>query len=362
MSIGLGPVVAAALLGLAVLLWPGRASARSPIAGLRTVDVLADGPWPAHGSGRGAGRGVGGDSLDAPSSLWQRDPVDLYRQWRLRRRPGDLVDDVLDLLRGIGPALGAGLTPSRAIELAATSTLGADRVQVARESGRSASRRDLSRRRTRTRDSGRSRDDAGDGRGAGSRGGTASRSGAGSRDGAGSGRGASSRGGVRNADDRSVEQGGGAIGTTAVPRAEIDRLVGALLDSSDRAEPASPVWAAWAERSASEELALVAAAWRLSETTGAPLASAVDRAVRGLLDARSRRGKVAVAVAGPRATVTVLTLLPLTGPVFGLACGIDPVSLYLGSPLATACAVLGLSLVWTGRVWCTRMVRRAVRP
>lgn len=332
MSVGLGAVVAAALLGLAVLLWPGRASARSPIAGLHIDDVLADGPSAARGPGRGAGRGVGGDSFDAPSSLWQQDPVDLYRQWRLRRRPGDLVDDVLDLLRGIGPALGAGLTPSRAIELAATSTLGAERVQAARESGRAASRRDLSRRRTRTRDAGSSRD------------------GAGTRIGAG------------RADARRVEPSGGEVGTVAVPRAEIDRLVGALLDASDRADPTSPVWAAWAERSASAELALVAAAWRLSETTGAPLASAVDRAVRGLLDARSRRGKVAVAVAGPRATVTVLTLLPLTGPVFGLACGIDPVALYLGSPMATACAVLGLALVWTGRVWCTRMVRRAVRP
>jgi tight adherence protein B len=146
------------------------------------------------------------------------------------------------------------------------------------------------------------------------------------------------------------------------PRADIDRLVGALLDASERGEPTSPVWAAWAERSASAELAVVAAAWRLSETTGAPLASAVDRAVRGLLDARARRGRVAVAVAGPRATVTVLTLLPLTGPLFGLACGIDPATLYLGSPIATACAVLGLVLVWAGRVWCTRMVRRAVRP
>lgn len=154
----------------------------------------------------------------------------------------------------------------------------------------------------------------------------------------------------------------GGAGAGSASRAEVDRLVGALLDASDRAEPISPIWAAWAERSASAELSLVAAAWRLSETTGAPLASAVDRAVRGLLDARARRGKVAVAVAGPRATVTVLTLLPLTGPLFGLACGIDPVALYLGSPIATGCAALGLALVWLGRVWCTRMVRRAVRP
>jgi tight adherence protein B len=318
MTVGAAGVFAALLLGVAVLLWPRRPSARSRLAGLRASGASEPGPTAARGHGDGSG-GVS-------SSMWQRDPVDLYRQWRLRRRPGALVDDVLDLLRGIGPALSAGLTPTRAMELAATSTLGVDRVRHARESTRRRSRRT-------DRPSRRSR------------------------------RSHRSRGWTpwRPAADP-APSGSAADAELTLPRADIDRLVGALLEASDRAEPTSPVWAAWAERSASAELAFVAAAWRLSETTGAPLASAVDRAVRGLLDARARRGKVAVAVAGPRATVTVLTLLPLTGPLFGLACGIDPVTLYLGSPIATACAALGLVLVWAGRLWCTRMVRRAVRP
>ena len=69
-----------------------------------------------------------------------------------------------------------------------------------------------------------------------------------------------------------------------------------------------------------------------------------------------------MAVAGPRASATVLTLLPLTGPLFGLACGIDPVMLYLWSPVAMVSVVLGVALVWAGRVWCARMIRAAVRP
>jgi len=314
MTVGTAGVSAALLLGVAVLLWPGRASARSPLAGLRAGGAYEPRPRSALGEGDGSGEGL--------PSVWQRDPVDLYRQWRLRRRPGELVDDVLDLLRGIGPALSAGLTPTRAIELAATSTLGIDRVRHAREVTRQRSRRtDRPPRPSRR-----------------------------------------PRGWAPWRPAAAPAPAGSAVDADLAPsRADIDRLVGALLDASDRAEPTSPVWAAWAERSASAELAFVAAAWRLSETTGAPLASAVDRAVRGLLDARARRGKVAVAVAGPRATVTVLTLLPLTGPLFGLACGIDPATLYLGSPIATACAALGLVLVWAGRVWCSRMVRRAVR-
>ncbi|WP_020145205.1 type II secretion system F family protein [Terracoccus sp. 273MFTsu3.1] len=333
MNAGAVGALAAVLLALAVLVWPSGRSVHAT-----TVDLwggespggegaapnggLAGGP--SGGPGRRAGLGSAAEGfapVEGGASLWQQDPVDLYRRWRLRRRPGALIDDVLDLLRGIGPALGAGLTPSRAIELAATSTLGAERIQLAR---RDHARRARSRTAQRSRARSRRR--------------TASRS---------VPRPPWSSGGTANGDDR--------------PTAEIDRLVGSLLDASDRAEPTSPVWAEWAARSASPELALVAAAWRLSETTGAPLASAVDRAVGGLLDARARRGKVAVAVAGPRATVTVLTLLPLTGPLFGLACGIDPATLYLGSPIATASVVAGLLLVWAGRVWCSRMVRRAVR-
>lgn len=344
MNAGAVGALAAVLLGLAVLVWPRRVSRRTIVVDLWCGDGAGREPGAglrggaAGGPGGGidgglsggipggprAGRGLAGDGFatggdGAAPSVWQQDPVDLYRRWRLRRRPGALVDDVLDLLRGIGPALGAGLTPSRAIELAATSTLGAERVRLARQ-GR-----------------------AGQDRRAGGR--------------------ASRRSAATSSPRRPWTSGGTAGGAgRASTGADIDRLVGGLLDASDRAEPTSPVWGEWAARSASPELALVAAAWRLSETTGAPLASAVERAVRGLLDARARRGKVAVAVAGPRATVTVLTLLPLTGPLFGLACGIDPATLYLGSPIATASVVVGLLLVWTGRVWCSRMVRRAVRP
>ncbi|MEW1954437.1 hypothetical protein [Terrabacter sp. NPDC080008] len=285
MNIPGSAVLAALLLATAVLLWPRR----------RPGSFAFAGPAPHATAGQMARSGA--DSGDT-RSLWQEDPVELFRRWRLRRRPGVLVDDVLELLRGIGPALEAGLTPARAIELSATSTLGADRVARGREAV------------------------------------------------------GSSRGRRRARGERPA----------GPPTADIDRLVGALLEGSHRGEPTSQVWTEWARRSASAELALVAAAWRLSETTGAPLASAVQRAVRGLLDARARRGKVAVAVAGPRATVTVLTLLPLSGPLFGLACGVGPSRLYLGSPVATACAVGGLVLVWTGRVWCSRMVRGAVTP
>ncbi len=320
--------VAGSLLFVAVLLWP-RARRGGGVA-------VGDSVWAERPTTHGS-RGEG-----AAPSLWHQDPVELFRRWRLRRRSGELADDVLELLRGVGPALDAGLTPSRSIELAASAALGTERVARARESAQQARSAPERRRGQRQgRDARRSGDQD-------------------ARPGAGLLRAG------RRRRDRPVPgaRGSGPRAGLAPsgPTHDIDRLVGALLDSAERAEAVSPVWAHWATRSRSAELALVAAAWQLSETTGAPLSFAVDRAVRGLLDARARRRKVAVAVAGPRATVTVLTVLPLTGPLFGLAVGIDPRTLYLDSGLATACVILGLLLVWAGRIWCTRMVRRAVGP
>jgi tight adherence protein B len=275
---GPGAVGAAVLLAFAVLIWPRGRSSASSLGGL--ADLGAQRATRETSSG-----------LQGWSGFWQQDPVELYRRWRLGRRAGDLVDDVLDLLRGIGPALDAGLTPGRAVEVSARAVLGAERVAAVREL---------------------------------------------------------------------VVRRHASLGRSGV--GDLDALVGGLLDATDRAEAASAVWAVWADRSSSAELTLVAAAWRLSESTGAPLALAVERAVQGLLDARTRRRRVAVAVAGPRASAMVLTLLPLTGPLFGLACGIDPVTLYLGSPVAVGSVVLGLALVGVGRVWCARMIRVAVSP
>lgn len=140
---------------------------------------------------------------------------------------------------------------------------------------------------------------------------------------------------------------------------EVRDLVAELCAASERGEPVAPVWRHAARRSGSADLGFVAAAWHLSETTGAPLAEAVDRAAQALRQSRERRRRLDVAIAGPRATVTVLTALPLTGPLFGLACGVGPSELYLGSPIGAVSAMAGVALIWLGRWWCQRMVASA---
>lgn len=156
-----------------------------------------------------------------------------------------------------------------------------------------------------------------------------------------------------------VRLSGAALGTGIDPATQ--RLVAMLADACEQGGPIAPVWRAWAVQTGSPDLAFVAAAWQLTELTGAPLADAVQRAVVSLREARERTRRVHVAVAGPKATVVVLTVLPLTGPAFGLACGVPPAELYVSSPISTAAAAVGLVLIWAGRLWCRRLVESATR-
>lgn len=126
-----------------------------------------------------------------------------------------------------------------------------------------------------------------------------------------------------------------------------------------RASPIGRVWSQWAQRSGAEELQLVAAAWTLADVSGVALADAVDLAARLLREARTRQARLDVLLAGPRATMTLLTLLPIAGPVVGLLFGIAPLTLYAGSSLSVLAAGCGIGLV-AGRLWCQRLLRGAL--
>jgi Flp pilus assembly protein TadB len=122
-----------------------------------------------------------------------------------------------------------------------------------------------------------------------------------------------------------------------------------------------PLWHEAAESAGSAELLLLAQAWSLSEDLGAPLAQAV-RTTAGLLEARiAHERRLAGAVAGARATVNVLTVLPVGGPLLGLVLGIGPAELYGGSRLTQGSLALGLCLACVGRWWVHRMVRAVAR-
>ncbi len=306
------------LVAALVLIWPPRRRGAAAATALGGTGFGGRDGRSLLGDGGGGGGGEQAGGL-AESSVWRQDPVVLYRTWRLRHDPDVLLQGVLELLDAMSPALALGLTPARALSLAiaaTTRTAGPEPVGSTEAGG------------------------GGDGALllAGHR-----------RDG---------RADPQLPESRTARQGPRRRGRA--PGTDVDRLVGSLTAAAHRGVGLADVWAQWARLTRSPDLAFVASAWALSEHHGAPLAVAVDRAAAGLREARARRRRVAVAVAGPKATVTVLTLLPLAGPAFGAACGIDPATLYLGSPLAATGALVGLALIIVGRLWCQAMIRRAV--
>lgn len=163
---------------------------------------------------------------------------------------------------------------------------------------------------------------------------------------------------------------GGAVSNRAVSNragsTDADSSVAGLVHDAIRAAEAGAsvgrVWQRWAEATGSGTLAFVAAAWLLSERTGAPLAEAVARAAARIRSELSRRRRVSAAVAGPRATVNVLSALPLVGPLFGLASGLDPAEVYLSSPVVVGAVLLGFALILVGRWWCRRLVGAVLEP
>ncbi|MEU7612344.1 hypothetical protein [Micromonospora sp. NPDC049204] len=100
---------------------------------------------------------------------------------------------------------------------------------------------------------------------------------------------------------------------------------------------------------------LTAAAVRLADRTGAPLADLVERIEA---DARATdRGLAAAAAqaAGARATAWLLAALPVGGILLGYGIGVDPVAVLLHSSVGGVCAVVAVALQVVGLLWTERL-------
>ncbi|QFG67595.1 type II secretion system F family protein [Ornithinimicrobium pratense] len=132
-----------------------------------------------------------------------------------------------------------------------------------------------------------------------------------------------------------------------------------LARAAGQGQALAPVWHRLARRTASPTLHSVARAWRVAALTGAPLAGAIRVSAHASRERRRLERAVQVATAGARATVTVLTLLPLAGVGLAAVLGVPPTSLY-SHPVALAGAGAGAVLVVVGQAWSRRMVGRVL--
>src|SRR4051812_29189225 len=112
---------------------------------------------------------------------------------------------------------------------------------------------------------------------------------------------------------------------------------------------------------AGRALERVAAAVRLSASTGCSLAgvvTAVEDDLRARLHAEQ---ELRSAVAGPRASATVLAGLPVLGLMMGSGIGADPWRVLTTTSSGTVLLVVGVALELAGTAWTARLVRRAVQ-
>lgn len=142
----------------------------------------------------------------------------------------------------------------------------------------------------------------------------------------------------------------------------LDVLVEELRRRAETGEPLAAVWLAQGERLGSADLRWVGQAWLLTERTGAALAPALVAAEQVLRTRTRAEARLRTVAAGPRASMAILSLLPLGGPFVGAAFGLGPGALYLASPLATASGVMGLALAVFGWRWGRRILARAGEP
>ncbi|MBO0899505.1 type II secretion system F family protein [Cellulomonas sp. zg-ZUI22] len=103
----------------------------------------------------------------------------------------------------------------------------------------------------------------------------------------------------------------------------------------------------------------VVAGARVASETGAPLADVLADLADAVAADAELAGDLEAALAGPRATARVLTLLPVIGLVVGTAMGAQPWRVLLDGRLGSGLAVTGVLLLAAGRGWVAALVRRA---
>jgi tight adherence protein B len=108
-------------------------------------------------------------------------------------------------------------------------------------------------------------------------------------------------------------------------------------------------------------LSWLATAQDSAERTGAPLAGVLDAFARGLREDERAEAEREAALAGPRASGTVLGLLPAVGIGLGYLLGADPLGTLVLTGVGRVCLVVGTGLWLCGWWWTRVLLDRAER-
>ena len=138
-------------------------------------------------------------------------------------------------------------------------------------------------------------------------------------------------------------------------------VAAAMLPWLDAGVPAGRALGALAARAgkatvAGGQLSCLAVAFDACERAGSPLGPSLEGLAAALRAQEEARRERETALAAPRATGTVMTVLPAVGLLLGAALGADPLVVLAATPLGRAALVLGGMLWLAGRWWIRRLV------
>ncbi len=105
--------------------------------------------------------------------------------------------------------------------------------------------------------------------------------------------------------------------------------------------------------------ALLARAWAQSEALGTPMAEAVATCAAARQSDHDHELRRRAAAAGPRASMLVLTALPVAGPLLASLVGLGP---QVDDPVVLGLLCSGFGATACGWWWARRLVARADRP
>ena len=163
-------------------------------------------------------------------------------------------------------------------------------------------------------------------------------------------------------DSLAAELGAGILAEQALKHlaADMPMLEGAAAASRMGGDVAGALRAA-AQQPGAEGLDELAAAWEVSERSGAPMARVLDRLGDGIRDERETQREISAGLGPAKATARLMAVLPLFGLGMGVSMGARPVHILLDTVVGSLCLALGAALACAGVWWVDQIAARAER-
>jgi tight adherence protein B len=105
----------------------------------------------------------------------------------------------------------------------------------------------------------------------------------------------------------------------------------------------------------------LAVCWQLAADHGLGVSALMHAAQRDIAERQRFSGQVRSAMAGARATATILAGLPVLSVLMGQLIGAHPIAFLLGGRLGGYLLVVGLTLICGGLLWSDQITSQAVR-